>query len=815
MKGKQITLRISLSTLLLLVGLMVCLPIAAQNGKIKRGHKYYERMVYPVAIRAYEKGLRKTKDLKATERLADAYRQVGNTHKAEKWYGEAVKLPNASPAAKYHYGEMLKANGKYMEARKWFEAYLQTGENPQKAARAIESCDFAEEAKRDSALYAITVEPFNTRSSDFGPVIYGQGLIYVSEKVGGFKRVFNLRNFNHFYDLYELKRGVGKKGYTVKRLKGKVNSAYHDGPATLSSSQDQLYFTRSFFVKNKQAVEPKDRSKLKLLVASNTDGKWRHVSELPFNSETYSCGHPALSADGNTLVFASDIPGGFGGTDLYLARKTGATWGTPENLGSAINTEGDETFPYLHESGALFFASDGQPGLGGMDIFMATASADGRWENALNMGYPLNTSADDFSITWNPNRAAGYFASNRDGDDDIYAFRRNVRIHGTIVDSKTGLPVNAATVKLEDVGGKTTTYVTGSEGKFTHIAEWGRNYRVTVNAQRYLDTIYRVGTNDISPIADKEVQILLTPDVVFTVAGTVTDAQTRQPLPNATVRLVSQKEQKIQGDAQGKYFQKVDENTEYTAIITHPGYVPQVFSFSTEGKTQSEDFVLNAGLEPGHYLIVEGKVFQSTDNAPVEAANVYAIDSKSREEIRAARSRKDGRFWQVLDPARSQYLIGSKTGYFATRAELPAPKADRDTTVWVDVPLLQYEVGAIVKIIYYEYNKADILDVASKDLYEIIYFLNDNPEASVELSAYTDSRGGAAFNEKLSQQRAEAAVAFIIQRGISRKRITAKGYGETQLANKCADEVPCTEDEHSRNRRTEIKVTKIDASKPK
>jgi outer membrane protein OmpA-like peptidoglycan-associated protein len=780
----------------------------AQGGLLKKADKRYEAMTYPLAIKSYERYLRKSKNVMAMERVADAYRQIGNTGKAEAWYAEATKQPTVSPMGKFHYGEMLKANGKYEEARKWFEAYLQTGTDPRRASRAIESCDFALEAKRDSGLFNVNTEKFNTKGSDFGPLIYQQGLLKVAERKGAFRKLVNMRNGNSFYDIYEVKFNDSKRGFTSKRIKGKVNRRFHDGPATLNKAQDQMLFTRSFMVKDKKSRAPRDHSKLKLLMSTREGAKWKNIEELPFNSQSYSVGHPALSSDGNTLVFSSDIPGGFGGSDLYVSRKTGKEWSAPENLGSAINTEGNESFPYLHDGGVLFFSSDGHPGLGGMDILAAEPEGT-LWAKPTNLGYPLNSAADDFSMCWATNKPTGYFSSNRGGNDDIYSFRRGSSVEGILVDSKTGLPVKNAAIHVTNSAGKETNFITGPDGRFNYLGDWGKDLIVEAKADRYLTARERVTMTDISPVENKTVTIKITPDMIFMLTGQITDARTHQPIEGANVRLISSSEEKLKTDREGKYFKRLEENTEYTVVVMQPGYVPQVHQLSTQGKSISEDFVFNAALEPGNYLLVEGKTYRNADNSPIEAANIHVVNDSAKREARATRSRQDGRFWLVLDPGKTQYLIGSKVAYFSARAEMPAAKVGRDTTVSVNMPMFPYEVGTIVKIIYYDYNKSAILDSASKDLYEVIYFLNDNPEASVELSSHTDSRGGVAYNAKLSQQRADAAVNFILGRGIDGPRIVAKGYGESNVTNQCKDNVTCTEKEHSVNRRTEIKVVEI------
>lgn len=801
--------RVPVWGILLLLVQLVGSSLPAQNAALRRGHRYYDAMVYPKAVLAFERGLKRRPDPLAYERLGDAYRQLGNTAAAEPCYAAAVKGPDASTSAKLHYAEMLKANGKYQEAAQWYRAYLLTGAQPERAARALEGCDFAAAVLADSNHYTIAREAFNTRGSEIGPLIYQQGLLIAHEKKGGLRRVFNLRNYNHFYDLAYIQKGVSGKGYKVHKLKGKVNSRYHEGPAALSANQDQLLFTRSYVVASGRGMGAPARSRLKLLQASFARGKWQNITTLPFNSDAYSCGHPALSPEADLLIFASDMPGGFGGTDLYLSRREGLGWTNPRNLGPAINTEGNERFPFLLEDGTLFFASDGLPGLGGLDLFAAPAKADG-WESPFNLGYPLNSAQDDFSITWARNRANGYFASNRSGDDDIYSFRRLTTLNGTVVDARTGLPIPDARIRIREAGGKEAQYSTSADGKFSHFSTWGQDLLLDISAPGFLPASQHVPTKDIAPYADKAVTLRLEPDLVFSLAGKITDAKTREPLTDAYLRIITDKgEQRLRVDGKGDYSQRLAEATDYTVVAMAPGHVPQFFQVSTVGKNVTQDWVFNATLEPGNFMLVEGKTLSSQDSHAIGGIEIAAMQTRPRQELARTVSRADGRYWHVLKAGGSPYLLTTHPGYFVTKTALPALAPGRDTTLVRDIAIVPYQVGAIVKVIYYEYNKSDVHEQAGNELDDIVYFLRANPEASVELSSYTDSRGGTSYNERLSQARADAAVSYIVSKGVAQSRIKAKGYGESSLINACDDNQDCTEEQHAQNRRTEIKVTRI------
>lgn len=799
-----------------IMSLSLCMLVAgranAQNRQIKNGDKLYERMVYPGAVREYERGLLKGLELRAMERIADAYEQLSDTKNAERWYGQVVKMKGAAPINKYRYGQMLKANGKYAEARSWFEAYLQTGENPMLGARMVEACDFATEARQDSLRYKISTEPCNSKGSEFGPLLFKQGFILSAEHQPGSRKMTNMRNNNGFYDMYYAERNPNSKsGVKIKRLKGQVNRKYHEGPATLNRDQTKLYFTRSYYVKDKKGKAAANHSKLRILVAEYIKGKWKNVEEMPFNSDNYSCGHPTLSQDGLTMVFSSDIPGGFGGTDLYISRKVGDAWTTPQNLGSNVNTEGDEQFPYLHSSGNLFFASTGLPGFGGFDIFTAPKAGD-KWGKAANAGYGVNSAQDDFSMAWLPGKSSGYFASNRNGNDDIYMFKRQMKINGVIVDKRTGKPLPGVAVSVLDASNQETKYVTDAKGAFSHMADWGKDYLVTASKNEYLQVRERIITTEVGPLDDLNRQISMEPDLILSVSGLVTDAATKQPLEGASIRIIANTERTISADAQGNYYSEVDPEKEYAVIVRKRGYIPQVFYFSTEGKKVSEEFKFNAQMVVGNAVLVQGKTVENESQVPIAGVNVRAISMVNQQESSAAISRKDGRFWEIIvDPKGDPTLIASKVGYFASRYELPViDSTAQDTLIDITIGMVPYEVGALVKVIYYDYNKSDIKKLASRDLLEIVYFLEDNPEASVQLSSYTDSRGGDKYNLDLSQRRADAAVSYVTGKGISKTRVAAKGYGETNLVNKCKDDVECTDEEHSANRRTEIRITKVE-----
>lgn len=802
--------------LLFFIAALMAGTVQAQGGKLNRANKLYDKMAYAVAIPVYEKLVKKDpNNVEAREKLGDCYRIAGQPDKAAEQYKAAIDLGGTKAITKFHYGQVLMSQGKYDEAKKAFEDYERTGENAALARRCVGACEEAKEMRLDSAQYRLAQTNINTKASDFAAVPYEKGLVYTSARRRGFfSRAKDLQTNTIFYDLYYAEPKVGKQKPIVKGLSGKVNTRFHDGPAVFSKDGKTMYFTRSNFVDGKVKKDKTGKNNLKVLKATLNGSKWGDVEVLGFNNDEYSCGHPALSPDGNVLIFASDKPGGFGGTDLYQVRKQGDSWSEPENMGPRVNTARDELFPSFDPEGTLFFASDGHAGMGGLDVFALRESDDGSIK-IENMGYPLNSEMDDFGISWIKRRPRGYVSSNRPGGlgrDDVWQFSRKTRITIEIVDSRTKDKVPNANVVILDQNGRQSSYATDDEGKIKHYGDWNQNYQVTVTKDEYDPRKEMVRTTNISPTENLEVSLEINPSTMFTISGIVKDKTNGQPIEGADIRLVGNgPESRVQTDSEGKYESDLEEENEYFVVVTKKGYTAGVKTLTTKGKTEPEDFEVNFELNPGKYLLVDGRVIRKDNRAPLADAVVRAIATELRKELQSMSSRSDGRFIMSLNPEVDQYLlIGSKERFFSSRVELPKPvNLPNDTTINATIEMVRYEEGALVKLIYFDYDKSSIRRDASKELYEIIFFLLDNPEAMVELSTHTDSRGGNVYNNKLSQSRADSAVYFIVERGVAKERITAKGYGESKLVNKCRDGVNCTEEQHQANRRAEVKVTAI------
>lgn len=639
MKTKYLVLLIS-------VAVLINPQLFAQKSKADR---LFNRFEYAKAIPYYERLAQKQNkhEVYALTRLGDCHRLISNFEAAASYY-EKLAVAGVNDASVYfNYGQVLRSMGKYDEAATQFQRYAVMNPEDQRGALfARYSTEVKTWAEPEYLYELFNAGTINSEYADFSPVYMNDGMVYTTDRMAqsGEKRYG--WTMAYYLDLFfaQLKAdeqsGIMVPG-SPSVYSSRINQAYHDGPATFSSDFNTMYFTR---VSSKAGELDSTRyytNRLKLFSSNAEDGNWSDPVPFYLNNDAYSVGHPALSADGQTLYFASDMPGGFGGTDLYRVKRQGDGWGPAENLGATINSFGNEMFPYVYKDSVLYFSSDGHAGLGSLDIFRSETDGES-WGKPENMKAPVNSPADDFGIVFHSNGTEGMLSSNRPGgkgQDDIYLFKVSERI----------------------------------------------------------------------------------PDSVL-IAGLVRDKETMEVLRNATVFMLNTLNNEV-------LVLKTDENGKYNVKIKRGASL------------------LFKGIKGGYY----------------------------------------------------PDCINLELGAESKEAEIENR----------DLLLAKYKVDQIFVLenIYYDFDKWNIRPDAAVELDKVVTFLTENPDILVELGSHTDARGSFKYNERLSDRRAESAVEYIISRGIAKGRITANGYGEYKLVNKCADGINCSEEEHQQNRRTEIKIS--------
>ncbi|TXE15233.1 OmpA family protein [Seonamhaeicola algicola] len=484
--------------------ILITINAFAQYGAQKKADNLFNTFSFANATEVYHKLIEKNFNTEyATRQLADSYAYMRNADSAVVYYEKVVKQNNAPTEYLYKYAQVLRAVGKYNEARTYLQKFKQAGGTINTNTLNTDK-DFLNTIFNAKQQYFLKDVKFNSKYSDFG-AYQNNGTIYFtsSRTVGAStKHVYGWDN-EPFLDIYTTNSITDSIVNNKSKLKGKVNSVYHDGPVTITKNGKTMYFSRTSFKKNKLDKDNNGTSNLKIYKATLDNGSWTNIEELSFNNNAYSNAHPALNHDETKLYFASDMPGGIGGSDIYYVEiLENGTYSKPVNLGNTINTEKNERFPFVNSEGTLFFASDGHPGLGMLDIFAAVKNSNNS-TNIVNLGIPVNSSKDDFSFFMNENGLTGFFASNRHGGvggDDIYAFDRipQLILKGHITDASTNTPVINAKVILKDYNGhKIAELTTDENGNYEINVDRDTDYMVEVTKDNFIDNATKVSTKNI------------------------------------------------------------------------------------------------------------------------------------------------------------------------------------------------------------------------------------------------------------------------------------------------------------------------------
>ncbi|WP_111307196.1 OmpA family protein [Confluentibacter sediminis] len=477
----------------------------AQSSKQKKADNLYNKFSFYNAIEVYEELINNNYNSDYnTRQLADCYMYLRNPEIATIHYKKVVEQSNVPIEYYYKYSEALRGIKDYNESRIWIKKFKDAGGVLNDDTLSKDS-DFIASIFNAKQQYFFSEVNFNSKQSDFG-AYERDGIIYFTssaDKGVSTKHVYGWNN-QPFLDVYVTAKDSDSIIHHKSKIKGKINSNYHDGPLTISKDGKTMYFSRTNFIKNELKTDKNGISNLKIYKATLIGDSWENIEELSINSDDYSVGHPALNTDNSKLYFASDMPGGLGGTDIYYVDiNTDGSLGTPKNLGSIVNTNKNEVFPFINNEDVLFFSSDGHLGLGLLDIFGTVSDKDNHIISVLNLGVPVNSNKDDFSFFMNEDGLTGYMASNRDGgvgDDDIYAYYKltELKVEGTITDAITGKPIPNATVSLFDANGNELAKVfTDENGHYDINMDRESDYYLKGNKDDYKDMTVSITSKGI------------------------------------------------------------------------------------------------------------------------------------------------------------------------------------------------------------------------------------------------------------------------------------------------------------------------------
>ena len=501
--------------LILLLLILIGSQAFSQKRRANKAYEFFRAGEYYEAIDQFKNAYSRAKDRELKDEMifmvAQCYRLVNDPRNAELWYKRAVRSAYSRPEAQYWLADALKKNGKYQQAIEEFRKYKLLVPGDARADREIRACELADEWLRNPESYRIEeLKDLNSRNSDFSPAYARDdfGVVYfTSSREGAQGKKTHGATGQSFADIFESR--LDKKGkWSLPVPVESLNSEFEEGTPNLTPDYREIYFTR---------CEAGKREKKGCVVMHSTrkgEG-WDNPENIGLLADTLVAAHPAISPDGLTLYFVSDIPGGYGGKDIwYVTRdKPSGNWSGPKNAGPDINTPGDEVFPYVRNDGVLFFSSDGHIGMGGLDIFKATPQPDGSWI-VQNMRPPINSNADDFGIVFQGNSESGIFSSTRKGrmNDELYYFERpplKFSVTGLVKDEKTGAPLPGASVQLIASDGTNLQTETGMGGDFKFTLRPNVDYIFLASKKNYLNGKERVTTKGQEKSRDFMVTILL------------------------------------------------------------------------------------------------------------------------------------------------------------------------------------------------------------------------------------------------------------------------------------------------------------------
>ena len=461
--------------------------LCAQNKDTEAADKLFARYEYVDAAAAYVKLTENGKgDPYVYKQLGDTYYNMFNTAEAIKWYARAVETDQDAETY-YRYAQMLKGSGQYEAANTQMRKFAQMAPDDQRAKDFLKDPNYIPRLMSKEKLYEIKRLEASSDKSEFGPVTYGNAIYFTSARNGARKEYG--WNEEPFLDLYRADYNADGTITNAATVSG-LNSQYHDGPLSITADGNTVYFASDSFREKEFERDRKNRLKLgknNIYKAGKNGDSWGNISSLPFNSADYSTANPSVSRDGKTLYFSSDMPGSLGGVDIWkVSIEADGTFGTPENLGPMVNTGGNDSFPFIADDNTtLYYSSNGKPGLGGLDVFRVDLS---KGTDAVNLGKPVNTEKDDFSFSFDKEKNLGFFASNRTGNDDIYAATPicGVDLIAVVTDARTTQVLAGAKVSIVDDRRNVISTETANErGEVSFRTECGKAYTLQASHPGY------------------------------------------------------------------------------------------------------------------------------------------------------------------------------------------------------------------------------------------------------------------------------------------------------------------------------------------
>lgn len=694
------------------------------DNKRKADHLYALR-AYRNALPIYHRMVEKNQSVTyAKEQIAECYLRLNDLPAAEQAFESLLKEPEVSAQSKLKYAQLLCVSKRYDEAIDMLASIHKKGADSIMIQRHIAFLKNIKKQIHDDDLFSIQqARALNSPYSDFGATYYKDEIVFASTRDNDLfvkrKSISSSYPEEVLAHLYSAdKSATGGVSFFKKET---FKADLHDGPITFYNHGRKAAITSSSLRGKNPTKSAKGITHVKLYLADiGPLGNFVDIAPFPFNSEDYSVGHATFTKNGQRIYFAANYPNGFGGSDIYYSDFVNNEWSPFVNAGPAINTAGDELYPFLVNDTTFYFATNGHGGFGGLDLYTAKLK-HGKFKVVRNLGYPANSSYDDFALTTDSLGRIGFVTSNRlsgAGSDDIYNFQAN--------------------------------------------------YIFLEGSTRELDSI-----NKIIP----EALIVMKDD-----HGLVIDS--------------------VRSDEFGSFQLKLPFDKNLTLTATKKGYTTlNDIGISTIGQPFGIDSLL-LPLEKQKYIIAKGKIYSNETEAPLPNAILLLRDLDSGRVDTVVLGNNGEYMFKVL-PDHKYRIEATKEGFIPNGFDLNTQNIKKPELL---NDIVVEEVYVEKAITYFDYDKYAVKPEWKKDLNKILRTLKRYPETTLHIGAHADSRGTKEYNQGLSERRAQATVDYFVANGIDKARITAVGFGEELILNHCSEGVVCSEEDHSKNRRAELKV---------
>ncbi len=617
------------------------------------------------------------------------------------------------------------------------------------------------EVKNESAI--------NTKGLEFSPTFYEDGIVFISTNNAGLKKLTD-KNKQPYTSILRARRDSDGALASAEPFSKEISSEYNEGPVCFDRTAEVIYISRNIIVDGREKLSKDGNLMMRIFTSKKEGGVWSTPTPVfQVNDEGYADCHPVISIDGDKLFFASNRPGGSGGMDIYVSYRVGESWSEPVNLGPGVNTSGNEAFPFIHADNTLYYASDGlSGGMGGLDLYYVIPEGT-QWTKPINMGAPFNTPGDDFGLIVDLNKINGYYSTSGNGGagaDDVFSFHtengnlddyllqnkrvpdRDLDVKILVTDKSSGAPISLAAVQL---------------------LNYDANNVIGRDEDGNMITIQNINGQDVMKAMPPDKGI---------------NGET---------------------DSKGRFLTEVKPGN-YAISVSKKGY--QTKQIRVQMSKPGNEVAIQLEKTPtGNKLQWNPSVFNYVTNAPLAGA-VMVLTNKTTGAKDTVVTDANGMVDHYLSPNTKYKLDLFQAGRIIGSTEI-------DTEGWLPNQLTMQNIsvapllpGSVIELpnIYYNFNDATLRPDARKDLDLMVALMKQHPSIKVELASHTDCRGNDTYNQQLSQRRANGVVDYLASEGVDRSRLRPVGYGESEPRNKCRDGVTCTEQEHARNRRTEVRI---------